>query len=336
MEAPLISIIIPVYNTGRYLSKCIDSILDQSFSSFQLILVNDGSTDDSGLVCDYYAGLDPRVEVLHKENGGVSSARNYGIEKAGGKFLCFVDSDDWVDNKFLENFELFSKIDSDMLIQGYVRFRDDCEIGRASYHSSSFRDFESFFLYSEKNTLLNSPCFKLFKKSIVIDHGIRFNTNFSLGEDHIFSLEFLFHANTYSVGTGTGYFYRISSEGDSLTTRLVDLNSFKNYIICTDELRMKIASKYQFNEEVINHLYKETNKWVIFIVHALLDERRTITTKEKVSKLEGFLSLLKNGKGVSKVSRKGDLYNFIFLKTLESRWLSTRCKLFLLQNLKSI
>lgn len=94
MTHPQISIIVPVYNAGRFLDKCVTSILSQSFSDFELLLVDDGSKDDSGVLCDLYAQKDARVKVFHKENGGVSSARNLGLDNAKGEWIAFVDSDD--------------------------------------------------------------------------------------------------------------------------------------------------------------------------------------------------------------------------------------------------
>lgn len=96
------SIIVPVYNTERYLKKCIDSILIQKFSDFELILVDDGSEDGCGDMCDQYAEYDSRVRVIHKKNMGVSAARNDGLDKASGDYILFVDSDDWIENNCLE------------------------------------------------------------------------------------------------------------------------------------------------------------------------------------------------------------------------------------------
>ena len=91
-----ISVIVPVYNTEKYLNRCIDSILAQTFTDFELLLIDDGSTDSSGKICDDYAAKDSRVKVLHKENGGVSRARNLGIDNAQGEYLSFIDSDDYI------------------------------------------------------------------------------------------------------------------------------------------------------------------------------------------------------------------------------------------------
>ena len=99
----MISIIVPVYNTETYLRRCIDSILAQTFTDFELLLIDDGSTDGSGAICDEYAQKDSRVRVFHKENTGVSATRNLGIEKSKGEYLIFIDSDDyWIDNNSLE------------------------------------------------------------------------------------------------------------------------------------------------------------------------------------------------------------------------------------------
>ena len=95
-QSPLISIIVPVYNVEDYIRPCLDSILAQTYTNFEAILVDDGSKDGSGSVCDEYAEKDSRFIVVHKENGGVSSARNKGLEIAKGEYIAFVDSDDWI------------------------------------------------------------------------------------------------------------------------------------------------------------------------------------------------------------------------------------------------
>ena len=101
MNTPKISVIVPVYNVEQYLPRCIDSILDQTFTDFELLLIDDGSKDKSGEICDNYAKKDSRIRVFHKENGGVSSARNLGLYNAKGKYIAFIDADDWVENEYL-------------------------------------------------------------------------------------------------------------------------------------------------------------------------------------------------------------------------------------------
>ncbi|WP_164667396.1 glycosyltransferase family 2 protein [Virgibacillus doumboii] len=117
MVQPEISIIVPVYNSSPYIKKCLDSILTQTFKNFELIVVNDGSTDHSGDICNQYAQKDNRVRVVHKKNGGVASARNTGLEMAKGEYVSFVDGDDWIyEDMYLILYELCKKTKSDISI----------------------------------------------------------------------------------------------------------------------------------------------------------------------------------------------------------------------------
>ena len=118
----LISVIVPVYNVEKYIKKCLDSIIYQTYKNIEIILVDDGSTDNSGIICDVYKERDKRIKVIHKKNNGVSAARNTGIENANGKWISFVDSDDWIDKNYFEI--LISKIynnDIDCILCCYNR-----------------------------------------------------------------------------------------------------------------------------------------------------------------------------------------------------------------------
>lgn len=118
---PKVSVIIPVYNTENYLRECLDSVLAQTFTDFEVLVINDGSTDGSGRICDEYAQKDARVKVFHKENGGVSSARNLGLDHAKGDWVCFVDSDDEVLEDALQNYvNCIKSTDADIIISNYI------------------------------------------------------------------------------------------------------------------------------------------------------------------------------------------------------------------------
>ena len=126
MEA-LVSVVIPVYNMEQYLSRCVDSVLGQTYKNLEIFLVDDGSIDNSGALCDMYSAIDNRVTVIHKKNGGLSSARNTGLRVAGGEYITFVDSDDWLDEDFIE--VLVKDIDkehADLAIIGYRYAYDNC------------------------------------------------------------------------------------------------------------------------------------------------------------------------------------------------------------------
>ena len=120
---PKISVIVPVYNTAKYLNRCIDSILSQTFSDFELLLIDDGSTDNSGSICDEYVIQDSRVRVFHKENGGVSLARNLGVNEARGEWIAFIDADDWILDTYLATFVNYINKDSQIIVASTIEIK---------------------------------------------------------------------------------------------------------------------------------------------------------------------------------------------------------------------
>ena len=120
----MISVIIPLYNTGRYIGECLDSILAQSYGDYECIVVDDGSTDDGGRIADSFALRDSRFKIYHTDNRGVSAARNLGLEKARGEFVVFVDSDDTVENSYLASLINNYEKDIDLVVSGIRRFKD--------------------------------------------------------------------------------------------------------------------------------------------------------------------------------------------------------------------
>lgn len=116
----VISVIIPVYNVKHYLSRCIDSVLNQTFQDFEVILIDDGSTDGSAEICDEYAGKNEYIKVIHKENGGVSSARNRGMKEAVNEWIAFIDADDWIDRYYLEILYRLTQVKADLVISGGI------------------------------------------------------------------------------------------------------------------------------------------------------------------------------------------------------------------------
>ena len=118
-----VSIIVPVYNIENYIRVCVESILAQTYESFELILVDDGSKDNSGILCDEYAAIDSRVKVIHKENGGVSSARNTGLQQAKGKWIMYVDGDDWIEPDMIESLiETAKATEADLVFGDFIKY----------------------------------------------------------------------------------------------------------------------------------------------------------------------------------------------------------------------
>jgi len=168
---PKISIIVPVYNVEKYVEKCIDSILNQTFKEFELILVDDGSTDSSGCICDKYKDKDNRIIVIHKENGGLSSARNTGIKIAKGDFIGFVDSDDYIaENMYKKLYDLCIDNNCEISVCKFGEEVDGEIINTKEYESLKIMDNEEGMKELFKGILYRfSSCNKLFKREVFKD-----------------------------------------------------------------------------------------------------------------------------------------------------------------------
>lgn len=194
----MISVIVPVYNVSNYLERCVQSLLDQSYADFELILVDDGSTDDSGQLCDQLAQQDQRIKVIHKPNGGLSDARNAGLEVASGQWLSFVDSDDWVEPDFLQKLHAAAvQSDAEVAICAYALTydRQPCRsvlIGKASVVMVSERALEDILTYQRFGGVMTWN--KLYKKDLFIKQQIRFPKG-KVHEDNFTTYKTYYYAN---------------------------------------------------------------------------------------------------------------------------------------------
>ena len=193
MDKNRISIIVPVYNAEEYLSRCLDSILEQDMTSYEVILVDDGSTDSSSLICDRYSATDPRFRTIHKPNGGVSSARNAGLNLAKGEYLMFVDSDD-----ALEPGALAAMTDGlngeDFVLGGFIEYIGDIPHRNVTPEAGAFYSEDTLAEFFDANIrrnceMMDAPWAKLFRRKAI--GNIRFNENLSYAEDKLFVFEFL-------------------------------------------------------------------------------------------------------------------------------------------------
>lgn len=192
----LISIIVPVYNVEDYISDCIDSILNQTFKDFELLLIDDGSTDDSGNICDSYIAKDLRVKVIHTKNHGVSKSRNLGIKNAKGKYIMFCDSDDYVDMYWCEKLYNSIRFNSNSFVLCpyfvYNQRKDGENIKIENIQENKEIITNKKFYFSDyKIKLSASACNKIYEKEILINNNIKFCESLSLGEDKLFNLDYL-------------------------------------------------------------------------------------------------------------------------------------------------
>lgn len=217
------SIIVPVYNVEKYLKECIESVLHQSFDDFELILVDDGAADGSPDICDYYAEQDNRVKAFHKKNGGASSARNLGMNNANGKYIIFLDGDDyWNDSDALNQlYKKASEKNYDAVLFGCTDWDMETDIKHISKSNYDIHFLEN----SSKNDMLHyllsqkmlpgGPCIFCAKKSIIDKNNIRFIEGVS-GEDYDYVLEFFISCEKISAIDNPFYIYR-KGRSDSVT-----------------------------------------------------------------------------------------------------------------------
>lgn len=251
-----ISVVVPVYNVEKYIEQCLDSIIDQTYRDLQIILVDDGSTDGSAIICDEYAAKDSRISIIHQPNGGVSVARNTGIEAATGDYLTFVDSDDWLESGMYEKMvnQLNNSSGLDMVMCDSTLITKDSEIKstdfiREGYYSKSqivselypvllvTEDFGKIPLVSVWNCLM--------KRSILMHHHIRFDPGLRYGEDYLFMPEILIHTTSFYYLKGTHYYhYRQYEESRS---KKLQPDWWHNFLDLNKKLKVLLADSKEFD-----------------------------------------------------------------------------------------
>ena len=286
MTNPIVSIVVPVYNVELYLARCIDSILAQTLKEIQIILVDDGAKDSCPQICDEYAAKDSRIQVIHKSNGGLASARNAGIKVAEGKYLLFVDSDDWIDKETVE--ELVNIVERESV--DFVRFRpvyanwpdyEDgtlCDFGtekmlqEGKYSKEDIvRDIYPILFATPELTLgpIVAATRSLYRKSFIIKNNLYFDEAVRYSEDTIFSAKVVMAADSfYYLDGGRYYHYFFNSSSITKSFRADRWTSCKNLMSCFD--------KYFLNHEE----YDFTNQlWLqkLYCVVSALSQRKFIT-----------------------------------------------------------
>lgn len=259
---PEVSIIVPVYNAEKYLERCIESILGQEFREFELLLIDDGSTDGSGQICDRAAGKDPRVVVIHKENSGVSDARNTGISRARGTYLQFVDSDDWLTRDATKLMVRMAEANGcDMVITDFYRV-----VGERVSHKGdieedgvlSREEFAAFMMENPADFYYGVLWNKLYRRDLVKTHGLRMDSALSWCEDFMFNLEYIRYAETFCALRTPVYYYvktrgSLVSQGMNIS-RIVKMkllmfecyNSFYKHVLDEDEYEKRRLQVYRF------------------------------------------------------------------------------------------
>ena len=278
-----VSIIVPVYNAEKYLGYTITSILKQTYKNIEIILVNDGSKDDSLIICQNYAAIDDRIKVLDIPNGGVSNARNCGIESSTGKYIQFVDSDDVIAENMTERLvETMYVYEADMVICGMrymalegnrpVSSNDwlpqylgkECVLSREKFVG----DFSRILLYT---VLLEGPCNKLYKREYFENYGFRFPLDKELGEDFLLNLQYFGKLERIVFISDVLYYY-LQWGKNSLTT-CYRSDMFDNQTLLLQEYEKFLRTQCVWKDENITYFYQYAVGHVIRCINMVFDSR---------------------------------------------------------------
>lgn len=305
----LISIIIPVYNIDTKLSRCLDSILRQTIHEFELILVNDGSSDGSGFVCDDYAKKDSRIRVIHKPNGGVSSARNKGLSEASGEFIVFIDGDDYVSEDYLEKLQLE---DEDLSI-GSVSFADaegnPTYMARSEYGRIEKVSVDNIVRWFDNGSLY-SVWTSMFRSSIIEKYNLKFDETTTRGEDTIFMFEYVEKCQKVRFTEAIVYYYVKYGEGESSSSSITPQN-----ILALDYLDKYLNNwfyKHGVKSLVFNDYYFWTrNELRLYLYEVMRNGNLSETEKYAYFKLFFSLSIFSD---INKLFSRSKPYVRVALK----------------------
>lgn len=282
----LVSIIVPVYNAELYLNDCIQSIRNQSYKNIEIILINDGSTDTSGVICNESASKDSRIKVIHQSNSGPSISRNIGIEKAQGKYIQFVDSDDTIDSAMTEKLVKSINEESQLVLSGFKISQVNEDNTRTLQvvtpgvqgilnNKQFLVNFGIFF----EQFFINSPCNKLYITDIIKNNNIQFIDDLKMGEDLLFNLDYLKVCQNISVIDEPLYNYIIFNNTNSLTgSYKIDL--FGNQQMLFQRVREFLIEKNSYKGKNKDYIEVTYTNSIISCFSNLFHKNNNLTSQD--------------------------------------------------------
>ncbi len=291
-----ISVIIPVYNIAHLVARAVDSVLLQEYDDYEIIIVDDGSTDDTVAVCEELASHDTRIRIISKENGGVSSARNVGIEAAHGEYVMFLDADDAIHTGALEKMYVPGL---DLVVAGFQKVMDSsvlCSFNPSDTgiydNDEEMCDFFDNVIARKHCYLLNSSCFKLFRRSLLSETGLRFDEGLDYGEDKMFVMNFLRHVKKARTVSSVLYSYIIqpgslsSDETSDVHLGMID-SLLESYVPVLNEL----ASRYEGSDRLARLYHTDVvGRYVFRFLTQFVKRKSGLLTDAMLKKLYGYMS----------------------------------------------
>lgn len=249
-STPAVSIIIPVYNVGKYLCQCLDSVLAQTFTDWECILVNDGSSDDSGAICDEYSRKDPRLRVIHQPNRGVSAARNKALKEAKGEWVAYVDSDDSITPNYLQTFiDIQKEHDADMVITGVDMIAQNVTRKHLTDKVYGEGEIYEFVIYARHWGVLGIPWNKFYSGRLIREHHILFDESLWSYEDEVFVVNYLKYAKKVVVSSAVTY-NRFIREENSLSQKYIPLELHYKVADILYQSGMQLSNEETYTEHL--------------------------------------------------------------------------------------
>lgn len=292
----LVTVVIPIYKTHQYLRKCVDSVLSQTYRDLEIILVDDGSPDECPAICDEYATKDSRIKVVHKRNGGLSDARNCGIDKASGRYIVFIDSDDYILNTHIEGlYDAMSKNDADMAVCNQVYLEGEKSsfavkmpqtVIRSRSNSDKDRERAQRKIYNlirkvnrKSDAIIASILRRMFKVSIIREHDLRFPVGTKIGEDRVFIQRYLPYVYTLAAIKDATYIHV-----DSDTS------------VCKKGAAKKDIPTQQMIIDIFLDMYDKSDNaiWRREYLRIIFAYRTTLTTVCPIAKAVRYRALMKS------------------------------------------
>lgn len=261
-----VSVILPIYNCEKYIERCINSILNQTYQNMQILLIDDGSTDNSGMICDNYSKSDSRIVVVHKKNEGVSKARNMGLELAEGEYITFVDADDWIENNMIEKMvSILEEKKVDIVRCNFFRnYRDGSEKVNDIDYSEEIYDIilnkdaiKNKIITKSLEAKLRTYMYLLVFKKKLINEKLRFESEICLMEDLIFELQLLLKADSMYMISSPLYHYFQNYEGITKSNKQLELKI--ESIFKVDDMITNILRKKNLYTNILGKKYTTNN-----------------------------------------------------------------------------
>jgi len=270
MEDKIISVILPIYNGEEFLNRCIDSIISQTYRNIELILINDGSTDNTKRICEEYARNDIRIKVINKENEGVSKARNIGIKQSKGKYITFIDADDWIDNNAYENaIKVMEEKNVDILKFSYMR-----EYGRIKKYYNYIIDKNTVILKKDYDNKIypymfstydmSSVCLTIFKREKI--GNLEFDLNLKYGEDFLFITQAILRTESIYV-LPNAYYHYFCNNNSATNKRNIEshIRKIKDIVLANNKLFGEFKDNKKFLNLKNKRILKECNQVIKYV-----------------------------------------------------------------------